>query len=78
MKSPTYDCFHDNLELYEPRHKKFWVYVVALSIIHTCMALRYKPAFTATQQSVGLARKRSWFDPRTGQKVISIFIIAPL
>ena len=24
-------------------------YVVVLGIIHTCIALRYKPAFTATQ-----------------------------
>ena len=48
-------------------------YVVVLGIIHTCIALRYKPAFTATQKSVGLARRRPWFDPRPGQKVISIF-----
>ena len=48
-------------------------YVVVLRIIHTRIALRYKPDFTATRQSVGLARKRSWFDSRTGQKVISIF-----
>ena len=49
------------------------VYVVVLGIIHTCIALRYKPAFTATQLSVGLAHRRPWFDPRPGQKVINIF-----
>ena len=48
-------------------------HVVVLGIIHTYIALRYKPAFTATQWSVGLARRRPWFDPRPGQKVISIF-----
>ena len=43
-------------------------YVVVLGIIHTCIALRYKPAFTATQESVGLARRRPWFNPRSGRK----------
>ena len=43
-------------------------YVVVLGIIHTCIALRYKPAFTATQYSVGLARKRPWLNPRSGRK----------
>ena len=43
-------------------------YVVVLGIIHTCIALQYKPAFTVKWHSVGLAGKRSWFDPRPGQK----------
>ena len=43
------DEFHFRLECksYNQIRKKY--IVVVLGIIHTCIALRYKPAFTATQ-----------------------------
>ena len=39
------------------------------SNVHTCTALRYKPVFTVTWQSVGIA----WFDPRLGLSGLAFF-----
>ena len=48
-------------------------YVVVIGIWYTYTALRYKAAFIATWWSVGLSRRRPWFDSRPRHWWIEFF-----